>query len=635
MKRILFILALIPILVTATPYKYDGSGYCQDFAGKLSRSEIISLNEKLKDISAKSSIEIAIVTIPSLDGRDIEGFANELFREWGIGKASSDNGVLVILSINDGKSRIEVGYGMEPYLTDAKSRRILEDLKPFLRNGDFYGAFSFAIDKIGTSIEQAKTESKGEKTSAYLENNQVVYSDPIDWPSIFLYILGFVLTGGLIYLIVILIKNTNEFTQEVAEKISDVTGYRDKVTSLATSVDMKDEAESVKDMSGYITRKLGKLRYNIFSNSEKEKTFDEADTYLNKMREVYTQADRERIKRDMIRREEEERKEKIRREEEARKKRIRDEADILKKAEILLSKNSAEQINSNFELDKKIFGEKFPGVGFIKKPEYEKAIFDLKQTMTLVKGDGMALNVVREKFDFLMTAITASSDYIESIKQKKSGLKSDLEKLNKNKRLITNQDVLSTKFRKDLSEEIKKISQQAEESYLNNKFDQCQSLLYEAFKKIDLLSKKISDEKYLRAYISEVEKEVISYSSGKYVSVNSTRRSWAENAKSLLDKAKSSLDPDKTEESMRVAKSAAESAAKIKKHYNDEIEEEERKKRREGEERRRRREEEEEENRRRRNSYSSYDSSWSSSSSDSGSSFGGGDSGGGGSSSDW
>jgi uncharacterized membrane protein YgcG len=81
MKRILFILALIPIMVSATPFKYDGSGYCQDFGKKLSSAEVISLNEKLKSIVSRSSIEIATVTIPSLEGRDIEGFSNELFRE--------------------------------------------------------------------------------------------------------------------------------------------------------------------------------------------------------------------------------------------------------------------------------------------------------------------------------------------------------------------------------------------------------------------------------------------------------------------------------------------------------------------------------------------------------------------------
>jgi uncharacterized membrane protein YgcG len=528
---------------------------------------------------------------------------------------------------------------MEAYLTDAKSRRILERMKPFLKKSLYYEAFVLAIEDIETVIKEAEAESKENSNGPYVKDNKVlIKGEPIDWGSVFSFILGFFVIGIFVFLVIELRRKILYFNTEVAKILKEVRDYKNDVSSITHSVDMKDESEFVDDRGGYLIRKLENLKYNIFSSSEKDKVFIDSKEYLRKISEIYTKADKERVRRNKIRKEEEDRKEMIRKEEEARKKKIRDEADILKKSQLLLSKNYIEQININFDTDKKFFEEKFPGAEFIEKPNYEKAIEGLQEAMKLVKGDGMSLNILSNKFDSLLNALESSKYYIESIKQKRSNLKRDLEKLNQNKSLITNKDLVSTKYRKDLSEEIQKGSKKAEDLYLNNKFDQCQSLLSEVFRKIEILSKKINDEKYLRKYLTDIEKEVVLYSSSKYISGNSSRRSWGENAKTLLDQAKRSLDPDKTEESMRIAKNAMEASLKVKKDYNDEIEEEDRKRKKEAERLRRKREEEEDEDRRRRNSYSSYDYSGSSSSSswsDSGSSFGGGDSGGGGSSSDF
>ena len=236
----------------------------------------------------------------------------------------------------------------------------------------------------------------------------------------------------------------------------------------------------------------------------------------------------------------------------------------------------------------------------------------------------------------LLTMMSASHDRTEEVKSIKSSLKRELEGLNKKKSLLT-KSIISTKLREDISLEINNGSKLAEEAYLKNDLDACRSHLDKSNKSLDGLNRLITEEEYLKKYIKEVENNLSSYGSGKYVSGNSTRRRWSEEAKQLLDKAKSSIKPDDTKEAMKYSKESAELISKITRHFKEE-EEEERKRREEEARRRRKREEEEEEDRRRRNtySYSSWDSSSSSSSSwDSGSSFGGGDSGGGGASSDF
>lgn len=643
MKRILLILFLFPLLVSATPYKYDGSGYCQDFTSSLSRFEIISMNEKLKTISSQSSVEIATVMIPSLNDRDIEGFANELFREWGIGKSSSNNGVLVLLSLKDRKSRIEVGYGMEPYLTDAESRRILDDMKPYLRNGDYYGAFSFAIEKIQNTIAEAKADKSSYASSPakspYVDKKEQVPSEPIDWGSVLLYFISLILLASGVILVIFLVRKTREFSKAVDEKIDIVKDYSSRTSDLCNQVEMKDESESVLDKGGFLIRKLKSLRYNIFSDSERDNTFSYVDDELDKMREFYLKADTEKRRRERLKREEEIRLEKIRKEEEERKKRIRDEADVIRKSKKLLSENSGDKLNSDFDLAKETFSNMFPGVKFIDKPAYVKGIENLQQAVSLSKGDGNALSVIKSKMEDLLMMMSASQDRTEEVKRTKSSLKKGLEDLNKKKSLLT-KAVISTKLREDISLSINNESKLAEESYLKNDLDACQSHLNRSSQSLDKLNQLISDEEYLKKYIKEVEKNLNSYGSGKYVSGNSTRRRWSEEAKQLLDKAKASIDPDSSKESMKYSKESAELISKITRHFKEEEEAEERKRREEEDRRRRKREEEEEEDRRRRNSYSSSYSSWDSSSSsssswDSGSSFGGGDSGGGGASSGW
>lgn len=111
-----------------------------DYAGVIDASAEPAIEGRLADFERTSSTQIVVVTIPSLAGDAIEDVAIRVFERWGLGQKGRNNGVLLLIAVGDRRARIEVGYGLEDRLTDALSRRILEQrLFPALRGGD-YGA---------------------------------------------------------------------------------------------------------------------------------------------------------------------------------------------------------------------------------------------------------------------------------------------------------------------------------------------------------------------------------------------------------------------------------------------------------------------------------------------------------------
>jgi uncharacterized protein len=111
-----------------------------------SRSE---LETKLKDLEDKSGIQLVVATVKSLQGSDIETYANELFRAWKLGQAQKNNGVLLLIAPNEHRVRIEVGYGLEGTLTDALSSVIISSaIVPRFKTGDFSGGISRGVDGI-------------------------------------------------------------------------------------------------------------------------------------------------------------------------------------------------------------------------------------------------------------------------------------------------------------------------------------------------------------------------------------------------------------------------------------------------------------------------------------------------------
>ena len=128
------------------------TGYVNDFAGVLDASSSESIRNICEQIDQKAHAQIAIVTIRSLDGADIESYASGLYKAWGIGPKSSNRGVLILLAIDDHKRRIEVGYGLEPILPDGKVGGFGREAVPFLRQNQYGPAVLLMTQRVAGVI---------------------------------------------------------------------------------------------------------------------------------------------------------------------------------------------------------------------------------------------------------------------------------------------------------------------------------------------------------------------------------------------------------------------------------------------------------------------------------------------------
>ena len=128
--------------------------YVNDFAHVLDQTTVAQLDNICLQLDQKAKAQVAVVTINTLDGADIEGYAVALYKQWGIGSKATDHGVLILLAVQDHKYRIEVGYGLEPILTDGKVGSFGREAVPLLRQNDYNGAVSLMTSRVADVIAQ-------------------------------------------------------------------------------------------------------------------------------------------------------------------------------------------------------------------------------------------------------------------------------------------------------------------------------------------------------------------------------------------------------------------------------------------------------------------------------------------------
>jgi len=153
--------AVLLSLAVAAAYAFDFTalkpqGYVSDFAGVIDAGSRAALERYASAVEQSTGAQIAIVTLPSLEGEPVEDVANALYRKWGVGKKGTDEGALLLLSIRDRRSRLEVGYGLEPILPDAAAGDVLRAMRPELRAGRYGPALIEAVQVIGGRIAAAK-----------------------------------------------------------------------------------------------------------------------------------------------------------------------------------------------------------------------------------------------------------------------------------------------------------------------------------------------------------------------------------------------------------------------------------------------------------------------------------------------
>lgn len=144
-----------------------------DDAGLLSADEKARVEQRLEAIEEQRGSQIAVLTIPSLEGEVLEDYSLRVAETWKLGRDEFDDGALLLVARDDRKMRLEVGYGLEPVLTDATSRRILDDvMRPRFRAGDFGGGIEeavLAIDGVLAGDENALPPASADGASDGLQ----------------------------------------------------------------------------------------------------------------------------------------------------------------------------------------------------------------------------------------------------------------------------------------------------------------------------------------------------------------------------------------------------------------------------------------------------------------------------------
>jgi uncharacterized protein len=148
------VLALAAAALGEPVSQLKATDYVNDFAHVLDQNTIAQMDDICHQIEVKAHAQIAVVTIHSLDGSDIESYAVDLFHQWGVGSKSKDSGVLILYAIDDHRARIEVGYGLEPILTDGKVTSFQREAIPLMRSGNYSQALLLVTTRVANVIAQ-------------------------------------------------------------------------------------------------------------------------------------------------------------------------------------------------------------------------------------------------------------------------------------------------------------------------------------------------------------------------------------------------------------------------------------------------------------------------------------------------
>lgn len=156
------------------------TGRVVDRADIIAPSTKSAIETKLRDLEDKSGIQLVVASVDSLQGLDVETYANGLFRAWKLGEAKKNNGVLFLVAPNERKMRIEVGYGLEGTLTDALSKIILTSaVAPRFKARDYGAGIERGVEGIievlsGDSAEWTK-RARGPQSTTFDELSPLIF----------------------------------------------------------------------------------------------------------------------------------------------------------------------------------------------------------------------------------------------------------------------------------------------------------------------------------------------------------------------------------------------------------------------------------------------------------------------------
>lgn len=227
MKRILLFILMLTSITTFSQSDFVAKNWVSDFGNLYTPDEEKALNLAISKYEKATSIEIGVVTVDSLGNQTIEEYAYKQFNRLGIGKKGANNGLLLVFSLKDRKSRIEIGKGMEPFFTDTQSYYALEEIKVSFRKSLYFDGtnkcINFITNELGNTPYTQKVtwlKEKEKKEAIEAEISRQNFYNGLRWTGI---ILSFFLILGWIYW---LDKRNRELNSNIIESENFIKNYK-------------------------------------------------------------------------------------------------------------------------------------------------------------------------------------------------------------------------------------------------------------------------------------------------------------------------------------------------------------------------------------------------------------------------
>ncbi len=210
MKKIITLLSvlILSICLSVSVFAIDipqptSDFFVNDFANVISEDDKDAIMQIGADIYNQTTAQVVVVTVDSLDGYEVSEYALELGREWGVGSEETNNGIVILLSVNDRKVTIQVGYGLEGAVTDSMAGRILDDYAyPYLSNDDFSTGLTEAYKALANLV----CEEYGIMLDAEYEiNNYDYYESTTPISDDFDEVINFVIALSIVGFVVIMV----------------------------------------------------------------------------------------------------------------------------------------------------------------------------------------------------------------------------------------------------------------------------------------------------------------------------------------------------------------------------------------------------------------------------------------------
>jgi uncharacterized protein len=172
MTRALRLLAALSWILSIAAHAQQGdvpylTGRVVDNAEILKPDTRKRLADELRQHEQRTTNQVAVLTVPTLQGESVEEYAVRVFEHWKLGKKGKDNGVLVVVAPQDRRMRIEVGYGLEGVLPDATAARIIRNvMTPRFKDGDYDGGIAQGVDAIVAQLEGKEAPAAAEPAAS-------------------------------------------------------------------------------------------------------------------------------------------------------------------------------------------------------------------------------------------------------------------------------------------------------------------------------------------------------------------------------------------------------------------------------------------------------------------------------------